>query len=36
MIVVFGMIDRALDIVGLCTVIYWSIKAGKYFTRKFG
>lgn len=35
MIVVFGFLDRFLDIVGLIALIYWSIKLTKWTTAKF-
>jgi hypothetical protein len=29
MILVFGMLDRALDLVGICTLMYWTWRAAR-------
>jgi hypothetical protein len=30
----FGVLDRALDLVGLITLVYWAVKVGSWYARK--
>jgi hypothetical protein len=34
MILVFGFLDRVLDIVGICALIFWTWKFARWFYRR--
>lgn len=34
MVIAFGFLDRALDLIGLATVIYWTVKGTLWAARR--